>query len=348
MKRSVALWVACTLATCFSANAELLNLVTNPGYLEIGGKRYVFTKKGGTVSFQASTHSSVYHLSWTFQNGSPGTASANGPHSILYGESAIGKVSEVRFTTERQVNGQTCRTSNKRTCAVVIPELEFSRGTWKVVDALVPHKDVRIGVITGDTVDFRAKFPSGATPTNSDISWEGEKTGTGPTINISFTGTGNKTVKLKVNGTETNVATVTVANPTGPGENQWVISHPLRWTTVHALRDEARAWGVGHNNIGDARRHAYWNAIMVADWNVADAEGLATAHEVTGLGNGGAHNETVMDLENNATGRGLSSAGASRASLQAAVTSAGSSGNLVILDNTGNTNEVGLLKPSNQ
>jgi len=231
---------------------------------------------------------------------------------------------------------------------VVIPELEFSLGTWKVVDALVPHKDVRIGVISGDAVDFRAKFPSGATPSNSDISWEGEKTGTGPTINISFTGTGNKSVKLKVNGTETNVATVTVANPTGPGKYQWLASHPIRALTANSLGTEAASWSSGHNNIGDAKRHAYWNAILVADWNATDAEEFTTAYEVSGLADGAAHNETVMDLENNATGRSLYSTGASRATLQAAVTSAATAGSLVILDNLGNTNEVGLIKPSNQ
>lgn len=85
---------------------------------------------------------------------------------------------------------------------------------------------------------------------------------------------------------------------------------------------------------------------MTADWNAADAEGLATAHERTGLDGGGPHNETVMDLENNASGRGLG--GADRAALQTAVINALNAGALTILDDLENANEVGLLQPSNQ
>ena len=85
---------------------------------------------------------------------------------------------------------------------------------------------------------------------------------------------------------------------------------------------------------------------MTFDWNAADAEGLATAHEKTGLDDGSPHNETVMDLENNADGRGLG--GANRVALQNAVIGALNAGTLTILDDLGNANEVGLLQPSNQ
>lgn len=90
--------------------------------------------------------------------------------------------------------------------------------------------------------------------------------------------------------------------------------------------------------------------MMTADLSASDAEGAATAHEVTGLSNDSQHYETVMDLDNNATGRTMTTSGsaASHSSLQTIVNSNASSVNLIILDDFGNSNEVGLIKPSNQ
>jgi len=88
---------------------------------------------------------------------------------------------------------------------------------------------------------------------------------------------------------------------------------------------------------------------MTVDWNAADAEGLATAHEKTGLDEGNPHNETVMDLENNAHGRSIGSApGASRIELQNNVVLALNDGTLTILDDLANRAETGLLQPSHQ
>ena len=76
---------------------------------------------------------------------------------------------------------------------------------------------------------------------------------------------------------------------------------------------------------------------------------LSTAHEKTNLNKGEPHNETVMDLENNADGRAVGSGPAtSRTALQNAVVNISNSGALTILDNLYNGNEVGLLIPSNQ
>jgi hypothetical protein len=87
---------------------------------------------------------------------------------------------------------------------------------------------------------------------------------------------------------------------------------------------------------------------MTVDWNASDAEGLAEAHERSNLDNGDPHNESAMDMENNAVGRSLPSGSPTRAQLQTSVTNALNAGTLRILDDLPNVHEVGLLKPSNQ
>jgi hypothetical protein len=101
-----------------------------------------------------------------------------------------------------------------------------------------------------------------------------------------------------------------------------------------------------HNGKADAARHAYWNGLMTLEWGAVDADGLATAHEVTGSSEGSAHNETAMDMFNNYVGRTLTAT--NRAALDRAVKSTLSSGGLFILDDLINTDEKGLLKLSNQ
>jgi hypothetical protein len=142
------------------------------------------------------------------------------------------------------------------------------------------------------------------------------------------------------------------------GELAWIVLHPQYWISAFELRDEALAWaednrdllgGGLRNGRADAARHAYWNAIMTVEWNAEDAAGLSTAHERTGLDDDNPHNESVMDLENNAHGRAIGGAGAAgRVPLQQAVVNALDMGVLTILDDLRNTNEVGLLQPSDQ
>jgi len=331
-------------------NAATLGLTTDPAFLTIDDKRYVFTKPDEPVSFESSTDSGTT-LSWTFDEGSPGTASGDGPHLITYDDSAFEKVNEVKFTTSRTVDNVSCETNDKRTCAVIIPQVGFvvggSMSSPKIADPIHPITTVRrIGALENDTLPFRAFFPGGVMPANGDMTWEGEQTGTGRSLAVTFTsGAGNKHIKLKVGGSETNDVIVTIANPTGPGEVAWAFSHPIRALTVTTLANEAGVWaGTAVNDVADARRHAYWSALMVADWgSTADAEGAATAHEVTNIGASAPHNEVVMDLENNAVGRGLSSSGATRATLQAAIAVVSGARGFTILDPVSNTNEESLL-----
>ena len=237
-------------------------------------------------------------------------------------------------------------------------DLEFQNqgmSSFKKVRPSLPP-DTRIGVIMGDDVKFKAILPSELD--ESLISWSGEKNGNGETITITFQALGNRTVTTEYAGNDIVDTTITVDDATGVGETMWGLLHPIRALSAAALRDEALAYAANNeaslggglrNGRADAARHAYWNGIMTIDWDAADAEGLATAHEVTGLGNNSPHNETVMDLENNATGRGLvTSATMTRAQLDNAVRAALNSGELTILDEVGlNGAWKGLLKPSN-
>lgn len=69
----------------------------------------------------------------------------------------------------------------------------------------------------------------------------------------------------------------------------------------------------------------------------------------TNLNGNGFHNETVMDLENNADGISMASApSVNRALLESAIETALNSENLTVLDNTSNQNGSGLLQPSSQ
>ena len=268
------------------------------------------------------------------------------------------KIRLERRPTEWDVNGEITYDEIKcKTMQVVIEFLNSHMLTGKIIDPLSPPRDVRVGVVQGDTVKFNAKPTPTVTLQNGDYVWTGVQSGNGPEIDITFNSAGTHTEQLQVPGCRACVARTTVVNVTGSGEMAWMAQHPQYWISAFDLRDEALNWAAAnwstlggsssvHNCRADAARHAYWNAIMTFDWNAADAEGLATAHEKTGLDDGDSHNETVMDLENNADGRGIE--GTNRVALQNAVIGALNAGTLTILDDLKNVNEVGLLQPSNQ
>ena len=244
---------------------------------------------------------------------------------------------------------------------IIFVELQFQSSRMhagKLIDPIVPSRDVRVGVIQGDSVRFRASLNPVVVLNNGDYVWTGVQSGIGPEIEIVFNTVGTHEEKLQALGCQDSVARTTVANVSGHGETAWMALHPQYWLSAFELRDEAINWardnqvalgGGISNGRADAARHAYWNAIMTFRWNAADAEGLATAHEVSGLSDGLPHNETVMDLENNAAGRTIGAGGhTTLVQIQNAVTNALDQGQLVILDDLLNANEVGLLQPSNQ
>ncbi|NLB68490.1 MAG: hypothetical protein GX804_02230 [Lentisphaerae bacterium] len=244
---------------------------------------------------------------------------------------------------------------------IIFVELEFQNShmpAGKLIDPLMPSRDVRVGVIQGDKVKFKAKLTPIVALNSDDYVWTGVQSGRGFEIEIVFNTVGTHREQLQVLGCQHRIATTTVVNVSGYGETAWMALHPQYWISAFELRDEALNWardnasalgGGIYNGRADAARHAYWNAIMTLNWNATDAEGLATAHEKTGLDNKMAHNETVMDIENNAVGRMIGSGSYTNLiQVQNAVIDALNKGILTILDDLKNVNEIGLLQPSNQ
>ena len=138
-----------------------------------------------------------------------------------------------------------------------------------------------------------------------------------------------------------------------PTEISWAIWNPIDAYTANELATEAGNWAAAnypgaqlHNGRGDAARHAYWNALMAQELGAATAEEAATAHEHTGLNEGSPHNETVMDMNNNAVGRTL--AAPTRAQMQTNVQQALDAGQLWILDKITNPSRRGLLINSDE
>lgn len=119
------------MALCGTLSAGSLNLTTTPNHETINGDRYTFVKKDEQVEFSANPSETLNSLEWKFQNGSPDNKQGNGPHSITYGNSALGKVNTVKFTSERvDQDNNTCTTTDKTTCKVIVPEYEITINTF--------------------------------------------------------------------------------------------------------------------------------------------------------------------------------------------------------------------------
>jgi hypothetical protein len=242
----------------------------------------------------------------------------------------------------------------------ISPELYFKTddmSSSKLIDPATVNSYKSIGVLQEDDVELDVEMEV-ELPAEYYI-WSGMKSGTGKDINIYCWTSGLQTEQVEVAEMTNCFAKLFVFNlSVGEGEIAWCISHPVRSLTVDQLRDEAVLWaqvnltGLGggiHNGRADAARHAYWNAIMTLDWNSEDAQGLADAHERTGIFNGNPHNETVMDLNNNLTGRTIVENGATtRVQIETEIIQLLDLGDLLILDDLNNIGRAGMLQPSNK
>lgn len=241
---------------------------------------------------------------------------------------------------------------DKDVTAVYVGEpfsLEFRippMGSAFKIAAPTPGRTSRIGVIVGDTVTFQA-LPG---PCNT---WSGAATGTGLQQTVTFNSAGTFSVTVTRDSGNSETATIVVMDVPPPTEDDWIVANPIDAIIVNGLKGEAETWMelnfVGetrHNGTGDAARHAYWNALITQDLSAATATEIGTAHEHSGLLEGNPHNESVMDMHNNAVGRGL--AASTRAQMQANVLAAIADGTLWILDELTNPNARGLMIDSNE
>lgn len=317
-------------------------------------------KKDESVTFSASPSKALDSLSWSFANGNPATGSGNGPHVVEYAQIAVGKSNAVTFTATRtDEDDNNCTTTNKTTCQVVVPQIEYKQTagggalTGKIEHPLDLTYDVFIGTVNANDVEFYftpTSFPA------AEVKWSGLKTETGHSVSLSSPASGNEVLNVKSFSHTFKVKNATV---TGPGTWGWGIANLTKANAVSGYATEASTWAhaypfgdtVVNENKTDAARHAYWNAITSAEYSSTVAIEASTAKEVDSLPNAGyARNSICMDMHNNAEGAAIgSSAGVTtRSVLQADVVAALTAGDLVTLRRPQNSGQNELLIPSDQ
>lgn len=236
-------------------------------------------------------------------------------------------------------------------------------------------------------VELFAEFSPPLMLATDRYTWSGAATGQGAGVSVAYASEGNRTVNLAVHderGTDkTSFANIRVRFV--PSQTEAYIcsaDSPLTFVLCpYAFSDASRAVTWAHstqtaNDLGwpsggldngrtNAAQHTYWNVLMTRDLGAATARVFADAHERGpaigfGLNQGTPHNGSVMDLDNNASGRQIgtnrtftTSSGDDDPGGQAAVISAGNAGALTVMDDAtptsnGNADAQGLLQPSNQ
>jgi hypothetical protein len=182
-----------------------------------------------------------------------------------------------------------------------------------------------------------------------------------------FPGANTVSVVVTVAGVQRSATVRVIDKPSGIGENAYALLHPidtaralsnnLIGTTVATLEPfvwaRAQYPGSQLNTRADAARHTYWNCALAVLINPGYAEGVTYQHEVSSPGPA---TETIMDLNNNAAGRGvgagLSGASATLVGCRAGVIAVISAGSPTIyLDGSygsTNTREDALLQPTNR
>jgi hypothetical protein len=229
----------------------------------------------------------------------------------------------------------------------------------------IPYPEYqRVGVVTGDLINFEAMHTPSVTLASSEYSWSGVQSGTGKVETVTFTSIGPNSENLTVGGKTQTVITIALAVEP-PNETQYCVLYPSVCEIAFVDASEANAWanssaanlgGGITNGPTDAARHSYWNAIMVVDGISSEQTlGFTTAHERSGLEDTGGindvHNAIVMDLLNNQVGASIGVAlggGAPRATVQTAIRNALAAGTLMKLDDYANQQERGLLQPTNR
>ena len=279
-------------------------------------------------------------------------------------------------------------------------EAQASGAPPKAADPVDGDRDVRIGVIRDDELVFRASTTPQMDPDESAFKWRligpgRTAVGSGAEFRVAFgRRPGDYTITLSCLDS-TRQALVKVIEVPPPNETDWADDHLVAAAVAVATGKVASDWareneddlgGGFSNGRADAARHAYWNALMALLMGRANAAEAGLAHERTNVEEGAPHNESVMDLENNAVGRDLGALTLSRdadgaplrarggklqgpveitpayveqalqqeplltlqGGLQDDVVDALDDGKLTILDDLSNEHGAGLLHPSDQ
>jgi hypothetical protein len=171
----------------------------------------------------------------------------------------------------------------------------------------------RIGVVVGDSVDFYASPASGSAPPESAYLWTGTPLPTGSSQRVQFSTPGNFVVQVSVYSCSPLKAHITCIVVPPPNEATWLQNASLFLRAIfYSSGLSATTWAQElcshldvHNCRADAVRHAYWAGLILLQAGEATALAATTAHERTNIENGGRHNESVMDIENNHLGISL-------------------------------------------
>jgi len=240
---------------------------------------------------------------------------------------------------------------------VIAFQNERMGGSFKAVT----RADSRIGVLKKDRITFKGFVAPAPTPPleGPDYVWSGAASGSGETSEVYFGNTGPCDVTLTVKGKnwiKTRTVKITVAEIDSTSYfTTWLLDNKAYAAQILSCGLAARKWaslyGSGHNDVSDAMRHAYWNACIT---NIIDAEiasAATSAREFTSVyGEEKApHNESVMDLENNAIGRNIGGnfpPAFGMAIIQEEIKTTAGNGSLTVLDSLPNQTGEGLLIPS--
>lgn len=250
------------------------------------------------------------------------------------------------------------------------------------------------GVIQGATLDFTPVLMTASVSLDpSRYTWSGEASGQGATIAATFNTPGLRSLTLNVFDknsnrnksftAQTRVRTLGLESEATVCDPETASAQTLGFCALYLpISGEAFLWSSNPATaeaIGlprttctlddgkcNAARHSYWNLLLTRDTSEAFAARITTAHERksvegTGIDHGGAHNASVMDLDNNAVGRAISHElfqPITTESAQMAIINAVNSPRLTKLDTAKNgallvppnTNPEGsgLLEPTNQ
>ena len=229
---------------------------------------------------------------------------------------------------------------------------------WKSTN-VAPYGLTQIGVIKNDTLHFQIATKLEIEDDKFTWTANGEEIGTGVVIEHTFNALGEVEIIAFLNGKELGKTLVAVDEATGLNHAGWAFLY-LEIEEIaqgYEIKEEALTWakvnraslgeGLG-NGRADAARHAYWCGIMTLEWNADKAIGLSTAYEVTNLSGNAPHNESVMDLANNAFGVSFASgANATRETLVDSIYGALNNNLLTILTDYDNNEGSAFLKPSN-
>jgi len=235
---------------------------------------------------------------------------------------------------------------------ISVLQIAFQNKSMSPVFKAIPHDDARIGVLKGDTLNFKGiVVPTDAAVSDADYVWSGAATGGGEVIsNVSFNSVGIFDLMLEAKGKKRTVKIAVAEIDSDTYFFDWLLENKIYATNVLSCAYASLVWanqyGSAVNDVSDAMRHAYWSACVA---NIVGENVALAATNSYEFSNPNKHNEHVMDLKNNDVGRIIGRSfppliGITK--LAEEVKATAQYGVLTVLDDPSNYKGAGLLMPS--